>query len=242
MRMNYSEQGCTGLVYDGVDLSDVFTVADIEIPLLPTFEGVTQDVPQRAGLYFAYRKIGTRAVKMKLMLNAESRCPVDVFEAWNDVSAILSKPDPRRLYLNGEKYVNAVLIGDTPIEEEGYYGTVELTFMCYDPYVYGSQHEVALSGTTEFNVAGGATYPVLQVTTTSTSVRIDNMETGDYVRVPSIASGRALTIDMEAQRVTNASGEYIAIDLLSDFFPIEGSARIKLTGCTGKLTYRERYL
>ena len=133
MRLNYSRTGASGLVYDGQNLSDIFQIVDVSIPLLPTIEAVTHDLAQRPGSYFASRKIGTREIKVKLRLDAETRNPMGIFHAWREYSSIFNRSEPKRLYLNEDRFCNALLVGDTNIADEAYYGVVELTFMCFDP-------------------------------------------------------------------------------------------------------------
>lgn len=243
MRLNYSRTGCAGLRYDGVNISDIFQIVDISIPLLPTFEAVTHDLAQVPGSYFAARKVGTREIRLKLRLDAESRNPMDIFKAWRDVSSIFNKPTPRKLYLDEERYCNAIMVGESEIEDEAYYGVTEFTFMCYDPFFYGREHEVALSdGSNVVNVLGAVeAYPTIELTATSTSVRVANEATGDYVSVPDTASGAKLVVDMERQTVT-MGGEYVPVDMLSDYFTLEGASKVKLTNATGTLRYRERFI
>ncbi len=244
MRFNFGQQGCTSLVYDGVNLADTFEVVSISLPLLPTLTAVTMDAADRPGLYFASRKVGTRTVKVRLRLDAESRCPLDIFQAWSSVSEQVCKSEPRPLHIGEGRHVNAMLTGETQIEDKGHSGEVELTFTCFDPYVYGQEHEAHLSGTTTVSVSGGAyVFPVLDIEATSTTVKVANADTGDYVRVPNVSVGAKLSMDMERQTVVNALGEYVPVDLMSDFFPLPvGDTPVKVDGCTATLRYRERSL
>lgn len=242
MKFNYGRLGCTGIKYDGVDLSDTFTVVDVSVPVLPSIEAVTQELAQRPGQYFASRRVGTREVRLKLALDAESRCPVDIFKAWRDVSEVFNKPEPRRLYLGEDKYINALFVGESEIEEQGYKGVCELSFVCFDPFFYGARHEVALSGTTEFKVMGGVpAFPIIEATGAAGSLTVTNTATGEFVTVPNVTASTKVVIDMAAQRAT-ANGAYAPVDLLSDFFQIEGRAGVRLSGGSATLRYEERYL
>ncbi len=243
MRMNYSRAGCTGLVFDGVNVSDYFQIVDVSIPLLPSFEAVTHELAQRPGSYFERCNIGTREVKVKLRLDAETRDPMGIFRAWRELSSIFSKTEPCKLQLGEERYCWAMMTGETEIENEAYYGVVEFTFTCFDPYFYGTGHEIALSdgSTASFAVQGIETYPALELTATGTSVTVTNTVTGDYVLVPDTASGASGEIDMETQTAT-IGGEYAPVYLLSDFFAIEGDAGVKVAGANGTLKYTERFL
>lgn len=244
MRLNYSKTGASGLVYDGVNLTDTFQLVDISIPLLPTIEAVTHDLAQRPGSYFASRKVGTREIKVKLRLDAETRDPMGIFHAWREVSGIFNKPEPKKLYLNEEKYCHALLVGESQLTDEAYYGVVELTFVCFDPYFYGKEHEIALSNNavSSFDVKGGvAAYPKLELTASTTSVTVTNMVTGEFVTIPSTANGSSVKVDMERQLAT-IGNSYAPVYLLSDFFNVEGSAQVKVVGASGMLRYEERYL
>lgn len=244
MRLNYSRTGATGLMFDGQNLTDTFQIVDVSIPLLPKFEAVTHDLAQHAGSYFATLKIGTREIKVKLRLDAETRDPMGIFQAWREVSWMFVKGEPKRLQLNEEAYCNAMFVGETPITNEAYYGVVELGFLCFDPFFYGKEHEIALSNnaTATFDVKGSVSaYPKLELTASSTTVTVTNVATGDFVTIPGTRSGAKIAIDMERQRST-IGGEYAPVDMLSDYFTIDGTAQIRLAGASGTLRYEERYL
>ena len=246
MRLNYSRTGASGLIYNGHNLTDIFQVVDVSIPLLPTIEAATHELAQRPGSYFASRNIKTREIKVKLRLDAETRDPMGIFHAWRDVSGIFNQKEPKRLYLNEDKYCNALLIGESQLTDEAYYGVVELTFMCFDPYFYGEEHEIALSNNavTTFEVKCGenvTAFPKLELTATTTSVTVTNVATAEFVAIPNTLNGSAVKIDMERQ-IATIGNAYAPVNLLSDFFDIEGKAQIRLAGATGTLRYEERYL
>lgn len=245
MRPNNQQAGATGLIYDGVDLTATFQIVSMDVPALPTIEAVTHGIAQRAGEYFAMRRVGTREIRVKLRLDAESRDPMAIFKAWRGVSSQISKSEPKKLYLNDTDYCWAILVGESLIEDEAYYGVVELTFMCYDPYFYGSSHDVALTaGTTKtISVAGGeAAYPTVTLTASAATVKVANVTTGETVTVTGRTSGDVLVFDMEKQQVT-CEGAFVPVSLASDFFSIgPGSTKVKPTGGSGTLTYQERSL
>lgn len=242
MRLNYSRTGCTGLVYDGHDLTDVFQVVSVSIPLLPTFEAVTQELAQRPGSYFASRKVGTREIKVKLRLDAETRDPMGIFREWREVSSLLSKDAPKKLRLDEDRYCYAIAVGETEIVDEAYYGVVEVTFACHDPFFYGQVHEMPFAGEASFHVLGSeCAYPMIDLVATSPTVVVTNADTAEYVRIPNLKAGAKVAIDMARQQAT-VGGEYAPVDLMSDFFPVSGDARVKVTGAKGTIKYQERYL
>lgn len=244
MRPNNQQAGATGLVYDGVDLTATFQIVSMDVPALPTIEAVTHGIAQRAGEYFAMRRVGTREIRAKLRLDAESRDPMAIFKAWRGVSSQISKSEPKKLYLNDTDYCWAVFVGESFIEDEAYYGVVELTFMCYDPYFYGEEHETSVTAgyTKTVSVDGEETYPTVELTASSATVSVENVTTGETVTVTGRSVGDVLVFDMERQQVT-CEGAFVPVSLASDFFSIgPGSTKVKPTGGSGTLTYQERSL
>ena len=54
-----------------------------------------------------------------------------------------------------DRFINALFVGESEIEDQGCKGVCELTFVCFAPFFYGERHDVALSGSTAFKVRGG---------------------------------------------------------------------------------------
>ena len=244
MRLNHQRTGATGLVYDGVDLTEHLQLVEIEMPLLPVVDAVTHELAQRPGAYFALRKVGTREIKATLRLDAQSRDPFDIFEAWSMLAGLLNKKEPKKLHLGGKRWCNALMVGQSKIDDEAYYGVVEVTFVCFDPYLYGEEREVALSAGTakEFDVTCPEdVFPVFELTASSTSVTVTNMVSGEIVTVPGLTTGAALTVDMGRQ-CAMVGGAYVPVNLASDFFSVEGKAKVKVANASGTLKYVERFL
>lgn len=242
MDYNFGQLGCDGVIYDGVNLSDVLEIADIAMPLFPKLENVTQALAGKPGEYFSLRKIGTRTIVITAKLSTNSIDPIDIFNEWHRISEILNKPSPRKLEL-GDKHVYAILDGTTDMTSEGYKGIVELTFVCFDPYLYGRSYSYDISPAqkAEFKVSGAASAPILHLTATSSSVRVRNERTGDYVYFDELKANDAIIVDMEKQ-VTTVGGSYKPVYLASDYFTIEGDASVSVQGATGSLSYVERWI
>lgn len=244
MRLNYSRTGASGLIYDGHNISDTFQIVGVSVPLLPTIEAVTHDLAQRPGSYFASRKVGTREIKVKLRLDAETRNPMGIFQAWREVSGIFNCSEPKRLYLNEDKFCNALLVGETQLEDEAYYGVVELSFLCFDPYFYGMEHalEIATGNTKTVNLLGNCpSFPVVNATAKGTVCMVRNNTTGEYVELRNMTSGTAFIIDMERQ-IATVGGAYKPVTLLSDFFSIAPGDSIYFSNMAGTLNWRDRWL
>lgn len=244
MRLNYGRVGCTRLEYAGVNLAEVFQIVDVDLPMLPPVEAKVHELAQRPGAYFASRRMGTRQVVVRLRLDAETRDPLGIAAALREYSPIFNQAEPRRLDLGDGLWCMAMPTGETPVENRAYYGEVEITFTCFDPYVYGPEHSVELAAgvAREVRVAGSVeAWPTLALTATAANVRASNEDTGEYVLIPNVTPGARVVIDMERQTATAGTG-YAPYDLLSDFFSISDGAHVKVTGAAGELTYTERYL
>ena len=243
--MNLDGAGCPGIIYDGVNLSDIFEVHEIHVPMLPPIEAVAQEMAGRPGAYFQSRKVKTREITMKLGLNARSRCPLDIYHAWREQAGLLAKTEPRKLYLKEDRYIWAVLTGESGIENLGYRGVAELTFSCFDPCFYGQEHTVQLqSGSNSVQINGGvAAYPTFTITPSSDSFALVNGDTNEKVVVPSVTESTVLRIDMANCRCT-ANGNYKPCNIsVTDFWPLEpGTANLVLSSGTGTMTYEERFL
>lgn len=244
MRLNLGRTGCKGLIYDGVNIAEKFQIVDMSIPLLPSITTSIFELPQRTGAYFASRQVGTREIVLKLRLDAESRDPMQIFKEWRQLSDIFNKSEPKKLILNEDKYCYALFVGESTIENEAYYGNVEFNFICYDPYFYGDiyKKEIKDGSVLTFPVRGAVcAFPTLDLTATSTQIKISNENTGDYVLIPNVKSGAKIHIEMEKE-IATVGGAYAPVDLLSDYFSVMGNASVKVTGANGTLEYQERFI
>ena len=245
MRLNYSRTGASGIVYDGVNLCDIFQIVDITIPLLPTVEAVTHDLAQRPGSYFAARKVGTREIKLKLRLDAETRNPMGIFQAWREYSDVLCKSEPKRLYLDEEKFCNAIFVGESQIEDDAYYGVIELTFMCFDPYFYGEEHslDIPTGNRKTINPLGNcASFPIVTIKTNGTMFAVKNVTTGESVELGPLSSNvGTITVDMERQ-ISMLGDAYQPVKLESDYFSVSPGDVVFFSNCSGTIAWRDRWL
>lgn len=244
MRMNLSNIGHNFLVYDGVNLADHFVVKSVSMPLLPTIEASSIKIDGKPGAWFSKRKIGTRDVKVGLGILNDTRDRKDIMETWFMLSDILAKDKVCKLEIGNGRYLNAILVGDSSTTDKGRWSTVTVTFRCFDPYIYGEEHEIPLkTGNNLMHILGKCeTYPTIEIAGASTTT-VTNNATGDKIRVENIASTRTLVIDMANCKCT-VGGNYKSADLtVSDFWPLEpGNVTLNVSSGTGTLKYREMFL
>lgn len=245
MRANLSHLGHQTLIYDGEAISDFFVVRSFDMPFLPGISASTIEIDGRPGAWYANRGIGTRDVTIGIGIINDSRERVDVIESWFKLAEKLAKDDVRRLEFGNGYFVECMLVGNSPVEYKGRWSISTLTFRCFDPYIYGEEHfEPLAAGTNTIYVRGNQpTYASIDLRATSTVVQVQDTETSDRVRIPSTMSGANIGIDMELCRCTY-NGMYKAADpTVTDFWPLRpGKNVLEVTGGSGSLVYRERYL
>lgn len=242
---NLSRIGCTGIVYDGFDLSKIFEIRNFQTSALPPIETNLLEVAQRPGSWFVSRKIVTRTFTLQLGLDARSRCPVDIFKAWRSVTEHIAKEDPRRLHLREESYYMAMLAGETDIENHGHKGIIEANLYCYDPFLYGKTHTIQLkAGDNKFRILGQCpVYPTIEITGVNGAVSLQDRASGKQVRLTGLTTTGKATIDME-HHACFLGGAYKAPDLtVTSYWPLSvGDQNLNLSAGTATLTYQERAL
>ena len=245
MRMNLSNIGHDFIIYDGVNLSDHFTVRTFDMPLLPSIEASSIEIDGKAGSWFSRRKIMTRDIIIGLGILNDTKDRDEIMETWFLLSDKLAKDRPCKMEIGKGLYVNAMFVGESGVTTRKNWSIINATFRCFDPYIYGEEHtETLKSGSNTIYVKGKyPTYPRLALTASSTTVQVQDMDTSDRVRIPSTVSGNTIVIDTENCK-TMLNGVYKAVDpTVTDFWPLRvGENKLTLTGCSGTLTYREMYL
>lgn len=245
MRYDEGRLRATGhdhVIFDGVDLNDHFEIVAVSTSAYPAVEAVTATVPGMAGLHYYSRSVGAREVTLTLRAVADAPDPFDVIRRWRELSPLLAHDEPRRLYLDDEWYLNAMLTGETPIEFAGDRGSVEVAFTAFDPRFHGRTHEVELTAgdNTFFVVSHTDVWPVITVTGASPPLSVKNTATEDEVRIPTVG-GLPVRILMEDMRCYSGSN-YVPVDIqYTDFYslPANQEATIRLSSGTGTLTYEE---
>lgn len=242
--MNLGNIGHNFLAYDGVNLSDHFVVRTFDMPILPTIDANMIEIDGKPGAWFMSRKIGTRDIIVGLGILNDTKDRKEIVRRWTDLSNMLQKEKVAKLEIGEGRYVNALLVGESLPETKGKWSIVELTFRCFDPYIYGEEHEQALkAGNNTFNVKGQvSTYPIIEITGATTTT-ITNQGTGDKIKVSGLSTSNKLVIDME-NHICMVGDVYKPADpTISDFWTIDpGNITINVSSGSGTLKYKERYL
>lgn len=128
--------------FNGVDLTELVEIKDVEVQGLPIREVDSIDIWDRVGSIFNSCHDGERTIKVNFLIYVEQeehRANVDLInEIEADVKKTFHTKEPAPLFLgNEEKYINAIFTGEYNVSEiaenclEG-----EINFICFDPLYY----------------------------------------------------------------------------------------------------------
>lgn len=233
------------ICYGNQRLADFCIVRGVDMPLRPPITYNELIIDGKPGAWLTGVQIGTRDIIVRLgMLNA-TRDRVEMLKNWiSHVSMIGSKKE-QRLDLGGGFYTNAVMVGNSDIIQNGFWSTVDVTFHCSDPHIYGETHEVPLvSGSNKIMILGKAEVePVFTIKSPSNYIDIQNGETQEFVRVRGIGSSQTLEVDMSKHKCS-VNGSYRAADpSVSTFWKLQpGNQTVNIKTGYGTMKYTEAYL
>ena len=240
------------IIYDGVCLNDMFQIAGVSFPFLPGIDIDAKSVPGLAGEARVGRQLEPIDIKVKLRLDAQSRCPVDIKAKWAEMAPVFFKDGPRPLSLGNGVYYLAEVAGATEIDDRAYYGEVTVTFHCSDPIAYGAERTIEVPSGGSVTFAVGGSYPTRPVIAAPEAVRDQssllwglNLDAGDYLRVATgSASARRVRLDC-AKRTCEIAGTVALPTMESDWFSFEpGEHTVRNDQGSGActMTYVERWI
>ncbi|MDZ4993294.1 hypothetical protein GNF80_09995 [Clostridium perfringens] len=124
--------------FNGNRLSDYCTVLKISDEILPPRKNNSKDIPSMNGSVYTGYKYGERIIKVDILIN-ESNEEISK-QKIKELSKILNVDKPKKLYKNTkDRYVYAVLNGNTDISKFSTAKTITLEFVCYDPIIYSDK-------------------------------------------------------------------------------------------------------
>lgn len=230
--------------FGGIDLAPYISVTNVTRSVAPKRRLTRTEVPGMDGELV--RADGLEAMEVTVAGHLAARSIEGTSALRRLLAKTLACGEPRPLVLPDEPtvYLLALYQGGAELSRHSKRAKVELGFLCPDPVAYGAARAQTISGTS-FVEAGG-TYPARPVVTAKPPKgsywQITSVDTGDFVRVDSSFTGsQTLVVDMGLQRCT-VNGSDVPCTVSSDFFAIEGSRQIKVSGGTAELEWNERWL
>lgn len=182
------------IVFNGQALPTGVEVINIEKPLQAPIEINKIDIAGRNGKYNLNKKFKEREIMIEMKITGTSY--TDFSDKIRDVIDFLNTSEPKQLYfLNDTDYYYLAIVEDViPIEEiSTTSGTIQVTFVCSDPFKYkvATQTPVTLNtdstATTVTNEGDLDCYPLFEVEVDNdcTFIGLANNTTGEQMIVGS---------------------------------------------------------
>lgn len=195
--------------YNGIDLTNIIKVKEVEIPSLPSIEHSSINVFERDGNIYNGASYGNRNIKMTFIIKPDNPDDYDIYI--NDVKRAFYTKKECKLYCgNEELYIWCVPIDEIMITELGYgCSEAEINLIAYDPYWYSSKAKsVNNGGKTSFlveNTSDIKTYPIIDVgfTKDTTFFQIENQANGQRILVGGIPTIEGSTINKDSVLFTD---------------------------------------
>lgn len=232
------------MIYNDNDLSKLLIVEEISRSILPQVFNASMIIPGRDGQRFMYSNFGIGYIRVKVRLIKDTR--EEVQKTMREIASLLFSSEPKSLHLRDEDLYNkAILSGMSDVEKYYYTGFVELEFECHDPFAYGisvtQPLNIAFDNKSTYECAGLIELVTQEINELSVYVN-------PFKRLKLIypfKNGNVVVIDLKKESVTingNLAMKYVSLD--SDFFKIPPGKNLTVSavGCSGTITFDERYL
>lgn len=244
MERNRKRSQTDSIVFNGHDLSNL-VYCKIRRPVMASVDATFEDVPGRHGEVFKTVKRDGYDLSVDMWLRTEHRR--DVAEARHKLAAMLWTDEPAPLFLPDDptRYLMAIVSGSTDLDEiTDDCPSCTVTFHIGDPDYRGQSRRIEVSGSAAFAVGGTLPAP-MRVTAkpgACSSWRITNTDTGEFVEVvQALTADSIVRLDFATEQAT-VNGSVAALNIMSDFFEINGRAHLKITGGTATIEWEERWL
>ena len=191
--------------YNGVDLTEIINVKEVEIPSLPSMSHSSIDIFERNGSVYNGMNYGPRDINIKFIIKATNTEEYEQFV--NDTKRAFYTKDEAQLFCGDkESYIWCVPIDDLVITELGNNcAEGEVNLVAYDPYWYNTIQNVTNNkGGKQFTVTNNGdaeTYPIISLgfTKDSTFAQITNQELGETILIGGIPSVEGTTIKADTK-------------------------------------------
>lgn len=155
------------LIFNGTDYSDILKITSIDRPMLAPQTVTSSTIEGKAGSIFRRKTSASYEITLSVFIRGNSR--TELIQTLRQIYAQLDTDEPCPLMLKDEpdKYIMAILSGDTDIEIKNKHAIGKITFFCPDPYWYAIEDDIIqqkVQTEISFNRKGTAiSYPFLEV-------------------------------------------------------------------------------
>lgn len=219
------------VIFNGIDLSSL-VMCRVQRPIMAEVSPTFEEIPGRNGSIFKSVKRKSYTLPVEIYLRTEDRREIE--HVRHDLAEALWVDEPAPLYLPDDptRYLMAIVTGSTDLDVlEDDCPTTTINFYIGDPDYYGQKHRLSFTngGTKVFAVGGNLpAWPVLTVKPTTSSLKITNSDTGEFVKLKT-TSGATVVLDFESEHATS-NGSVAQVSDDSDYFTIKDRAHLVIEG------------
>ncbi len=219
-----------GFYYDSIySIDKGLWVRNVKRPILPPVISKTKKVLDRHGVYYFGSQFDAIEIPVEVAWKGSTTANTQAIK--RDLAAWLRPNGLKKLKFDDEPnmYYNAVLTGETEIDQIVRIGQGEITFLCPDPFAYADPDDVfsSSSGSITFTRKGTAeSNPKIEIKGTSAAGQGYSVDLNGTVinYTGALASGETLVLDSEyvTAYIIKADGSQVSAlnDIDSLDFPI----------------------
>lgn len=184
--------------YDGFDLSNYLLVEDIGRPIMPPQELVTKSIYGRRGAYYLDKQDEPITIPVDVTIYEQPNMTYRQFTRF--LASKLYKNEPKQLIFDDEPnvFIDAIIQGDTDLENMIEAGSGTLEFYCPDPSYYELNDEI-------FNLTVGKNEVVREK---------GNTDSFPLIEIEGTNNGGIITISTDATEI-NFDGDLNDGDVLT---------------------------
>lgn len=237
------------MIYNGIDLQEHFKKLTFSESILPEIENDIYRLAGSPGYHLRSRDLGSRYFNIEIEVEEDPYKGFD--EQYSALANILYTDEPKPLifHSNPSKVYYALVSSVSDINKLRHFGVMNIEFMCLDPFIY-SANESIVENFQEKTIINSGAYPatgkmVIDINNSLNFLRVTNQKSGEFIYIEdSLKRGDEVLIDLENQLVKK--NDHLIMNKLyleSDFFELPtGEFKITMSGGTGTLSFRERWL
>lgn len=230
------------IVFNGIELASHIPgshITDINVGSIET-EHVASARITRAGSLFSHKRDATRSISISVELPLDDR--EGIMRNYNLLRMWAESDQPKPLYLpDHDGYIHCILDSMSELNIRTWYEPIEVTFIAYDPYFYGTERKSDIGE--NFLVSGDVSVPfeiecTLENAVESPSWLIDDAFT---IALTGTVGAGTLVIDTERGLVTlNGDSINDQISLATRFNELSPGVHT-ITGFSGSVIWIERW-
>lgn len=172
------------IMFNGVIMPHFMSVVKVENSILPEVSQNTVNIPGRPGSYFFSNEIGVRQIDVDIIIFGKK--PSDLPRYAKEVAKWLYHDKPVKLEFSDRQgaYYLASFTGGSAIEELSRVGKATLSFVCFDPFMYGAKETIKMTsgGTCEVKNLGTApSYPKITMTCAKNLTSFSIISSEEYI-------------------------------------------------------------